>query len=136
MSGRAALLGLTIGLVACGRSEQAQEADRVGRAIDVVRDAPNDPVQARRDLLAKLAAEPAKEPLAIAARDACVGAYTPFLEGQTLEAKVRESLKGSPGEVNLETLAELGQAETMLEQAKLKMPDCDRALHDLKHAHR
>jgi hypothetical protein len=104
----AMLLGLS--LPACGRSEAAQEADRVARAVDVVRDAPNDPVDARRDLLAKLAAEQAKDATAIAARDACVAAYTPFLEGQTLEA--------------------------MLEQAKLKMPECDRSLHDLKHKHR
>jgi hypothetical protein len=129
-------LALGLALPACGRSEVAQEADRIARAVDLVRDAPNDPVEARRDLLAKLAAEPAKDPAAIAARDACVAAYTPFLEGQTLEAKVRSSLAGSPGEVNLETLAELGQAEAMLEQAKLKMPECDRALHDLKHKHR
>jgi hypothetical protein len=127
---------LALALPACGRSEVAQEADRIARAVDLVRDAPNDPVDARRDLLAKLAAEPAKDPAAIAARDACVAAYTPFLEGQTLEAKVRGSLAGSPGEVNLETLAELGQAEAMLEQAKLKMPECDRSLHDLKHKHR
>jgi hypothetical protein len=130
----AMLLGLS--LPACGRSEAAQEADRVARAVDVVRDAPNDPVDARRDLLAKLAAEQAKDATAIAARDACVAAYTPFLEGQTLEAKVRAALAASPGEVNLETLAELGQAEAMLEQAKLKMPECDRSLHDLKHKHR
>ena len=130
------LLALVLVVAGCGRSEESLEAARVARAIDVVRDAPNDPVDGRKQLLDKLEAEPAKGALAIAARDACVKAYRPFVEGQQLEARVRAQLAGPPEQIDAGVLVELASAETKLNEAKAAMPDCDRALHDLKHAFR
>ena len=120
-------------LSGCGPSEEALEAARVARAIDAVRDAPNDPVENRKQLLQKLEAEPAKGALAIAAREACVKAYRPFVEGQELEAHVRTKLSGPPEELDPSVLAALAGAEAKLGEAKAAMPECDRALHELKH---
>jgi hypothetical protein len=133
-SRRLALVALLV--CGCGRSEEAQEASRVARAIDVVRDAPNDPVEGRKQLLEKLEAEPAKGQIAIAARDACVRAYRPFVDGQELEARVRAQLAGPPDQIDAGVVLQLADAETKLNEAKAAMPDCDRALHDLKHKFR
>ena len=131
-----ALLALVALVAGCGPSEEALEAARIARAIDVVRDAPNDPVEGRKQLLEKLEAEPAKGALAIAARDACVKAYRPFVEGQQLEAQVRAQLAGPAEQLDAGVLLELAGAETKLNEAKAAMPECDRALHDLKHKFR
>ena len=47
------LLAGLLALASCGPSEEVLEARRVARAIDLVRDAPNDPVSGRKALLEK-----------------------------------------------------------------------------------
>ena len=127
---------IALALAGCGRSEEAQEADRIVRAIDVVRDAPNDPVAARTELLGKLEAEHPKGKLAAAARDACVGAYRLMLDAQVLEARVRGALSGPAEDLNPGVLADLGTAEAKLKESKLAMPECDRTLSELKRGFR
>ena len=130
------LLAGLLALASCGPSEEVLEARRVARAIDLVRDAPNDPVSGRKALLEKLEAEPIKGAVALAAREACAKAYRPFVEGQELEAHVRAKLGGPPEELDPSVLAALAGAEAKLGEAKAAMPECDRALHDLKHKYR
>ena len=132
-----ALIALIAPAAGCGRSEEAQEADRIVHAIDVMRDAPNDPFAVRADLLAALEAEHPKGKLAVAAREACVKAYRAMVGAQRLEARVRGGLKGAAdGGIDIGLLGDLGNADTILKESMTAMPDCDQRLRELRRAFR
>lgn len=126
-------IAVAVFAVACGRSEEAQEADRVLHAIDVLREAPTDALGERRKLLDALGADPAHGKLARDARDACVRAYAALLDGLDKKERVRARLDAS---VDLEMLADLAEAEKNIKVAQEAMPGCDTAVSLLRRANR
>jgi hypothetical protein len=126
-----AVLLAAVATSACGPSAETLEAQRVLRAIDVLRDAPTEPLSAREPLVADLERQEAKAPAALRARDACVKAYRLLLEGKTLHAGVEKQLS-TPGGASLDTLRDLAAAETKIKESSEVMPECSRAAADLR----
>jgi hypothetical protein len=132
----AAALALNLGLQAagCGPSQEKLEADRVTRAIDVLRDAPPEPLSAREALVTDLERQQASFPLAIQARDACARAYRLLIEGKALQASVTKAL-ATPGGATIDTLRDLAGADAKIKESAAAMPECDRASADLRRPH-
>jgi hypothetical protein len=118
-------------LCACGPSGERVEAGRIVHAIDAVRDAPNEPVGPRQKLLDLLAREAARGELAVKARDACVKAYRPLLDGNALSEQVRLAMS-RPGRDDAKLARDLAQAETLVGQSRAAMPDCEQAAAELR----
>lgn len=106
------------------------------RAIDVLRDAPMEPLSAREALVADLEREEAKGAVAVRARDACVKAYRLLLEGKALQVRVEQQLKpgaaGSAGAAGLNTLRDLVAAEAKIKESSEVMPACNNATAELR----
>jgi hypothetical protein len=115
----------------CGPSAEAQEAARVLRAIDALRDATAEPLSAREGLVADLERQEAKSEKAARARDACAKAYRLLNEGKSLQARVEKAL-ATPGSSGLDTLRDLGAAEAKIKESASAMPDCDSASSALR----
>jgi hypothetical protein len=138
-----ACLAAALALLAtgCGRSAGQEEALALLHAADVLRDAPSEPLAARRALLEALERQPATRPLAVSARDACVRAYRPLLDAGDAEARVRRRLEapgpaGSSGPSALLDLQALVAAEAQVKESAAAMPACDTALAELRRAAR
>ena len=129
----AALAGVAL-VVACGPSEERQEADRVGHAIDVLRNAPAQSAEGRMALVVELEKQPAKGALALRARGACAHAYRRLEEASLLERSVRKQLEGA--EPSPSTLKDLADAEAKLKESRDAMPECETAVSELRRAHR
>jgi hypothetical protein len=127
----AALVLLASIAVACGPSAETLEAQRVLRSLDVLRDAPSEPLSAREQLVADLERQEAKAAASVRARDACVKAYRLLIEGKTLQARVEKQL-ATPGGASLDTLRDLAAAEVKIKESADAMPECDRAASDLR----
>lgn len=125
------LSSLAFGVLGCGPSAEAEEARRVLRSIDALRDAPTEPLSAREPLLTDLERQEAKGPIAVRARDACAKAYRSLIEGKTLQEKVEKALK-TPGGSGVETLRDLMAAEEKIKESAQVMPDCDKASGELR----
>lgn len=121
------LVGLSgsnlVGLSGCGPSEEQLERARVLRAIDVLREAPSEPASAREALLADLEKMQVKGEAAARARDACARAYRLLIEGKALQVRVEEQLK-TPSGATVDTLRDLAQAESKIDESKARMQDC------------
>jgi len=135
-----AATALAVALLAgCGPSAEDREAAAVARAADALREAPEATAEQRRALLADLERTPAAAAPAARARDACALAYRLLLDGTALEAKVRAALArthtgaGAPG---ASVLLDLSAAEAKIEESAAAMPDCERALADLRRRRR
>jgi hypothetical protein len=127
-------LNLALQCVGCGPSQEKLEADRVIRAIDVLRDAPAEPLSARAALVTDLERQQASFPLAIEARDTCARAYRLLIEGKTLQASVTKAL-ATPEGATIDTLRDLVTADAKIKESAWAMPDCDRASADLRRPH-
>ena len=127
----AALL-LAVSQAGCGDPGSEAERARVLYALDALRDAPAEALSARADLLTALASAPAHDGSpAAGARDACVAAYRPLLEGSALTAELRaETGKGS--EHLVAAAPKLLEAEQKIEQSRAKMPACEAAAARLR----
>jgi hypothetical protein len=121
-------------MAACGPSEERIEADRIGHAIDVLRNAPAHATEGRLALVEELEKQPAKGALAVAARDACARAYRTLEEANALERSVRKGLEGADPSPAL--LKDLADAEAKLSESREAMPVCETAVADLRRAHR
>lgn len=124
-------LPVFIALAACGPSPEQLEAERTLRAIDKLRNAPSEPIEARMELLKQLEKEPAQTQEAKRARDACVKAYSHMLEGQTLKRRVSEALK-DPSKLGADTVRDLGEAESQIKSSIEFMPECSEATFQLR----
>jgi hypothetical protein len=126
--GRAAgrIAALAIAMMGCGRSGELAEIDRIGRAVDAVRDAPGDAVDAREKLVAELAGQAATLPEAVAARDRCAEAYRLLVDGKRLSARVKSAMK-DPASMGPGVLADLVAAEEKVKASAAAMPACDTA---------
>jgi hypothetical protein len=122
-----------LALAGCGRSQEATEADRVLRAVDVLRDAPSSALPARIELAGELERLPLTSPAAAGTRDACARAYRLLLDGSVLEQRARKALDG-PGTPSPAVVQDLLEAEAKIKQSALAMPDCDRAVAELRRA--
>ncbi len=124
-------LALLLLAAACGPSAEDAERDRVLRAADALRDAPGAAIEPRRRLLAELERQPAAYPAAALARDTCVEAYRHMLDADETSLDIQRAVEA--GDAARQGLAEkLGEAEADLAEAKRRMPDCERALADLR----
>ena len=130
---RGLLLLALLGVMGCGRPLETVERERVLAAVDRVRDASSVDVAHRRKLLEALAAEPAVAPAAKLARDRCASAYGELFDGNDLRAQIQAALKLG-GALPEDVPAKLREAETHIARAKAIMPDCERALADLRHS--
>ena len=135
--GAAALvLAVVTVLVACGPSKEARERDRIVHALDAMRDgltapdvdggASNDALAAKRRLVDALASQPADQPKAALARDACVEAYRPMLEAEEIQIAVRDELAGG-ADPSAPMYARLLEAETHINRSAAAMPACESA---------
>jgi hypothetical protein len=129
------LVGLGFAFVGCGRSEEAVEAERVLRAIDVLRDAPSSALPARIELAAELERLPLRSPPAVGTRDACARAYRLLLDASLLEQRARKALD-EPGLPSATAVQDLLEAETKVKESSMAMPECDRAMAELRRATR
>ena len=130
VTGVTCVTGATTLLAACGPSAEAIERDRVLHAIDELRDAPSDNLEARRKLVAALRGQPAVVPAIVRARDTCVTAYRLLIDGSELQSSVRSDL--ARGAVDPDLAARLLDAEAKIKQSATVMPDCERAIADLR----
>lgn len=134
-------------LSACGPSEEKIEAERVLRAIDVLRDSPPEPLAAREALVAELEKQPAtKSRLASEARDKCARAYRLLTEGKALQAKVSKALAQpappasadpggggeKPASATAEMLRDFLAAEAKIKESAAAMPECAEAAANLR----
>lgn len=101
------------------------------QAINVLRDAPTEPLSARETLVGALEQEQTNGPIAARAKDACTKAYRLLIQGKTLEASVEKQL-ATPGTASLDTLRDLAAAEEKIKESAQVMPDCDRATSELR----
>ena len=115
----------------CGPSKEKLEAERVLRAIDVLRDSPPEPAAAREALVVELEKQQATYPLAIEARDKCARAYRLLIEGKALQAKVGTWLN-KPGGETTEVLRDFLAAEAKVKESAEAMPDCSEAAANLR----
>jgi hypothetical protein len=131
--GRSLLLAalVTPVLCGCGPSKEKLEAERVLRAIDVLRDSPPEPLAAREALIVELEKQQASHPLAIEARDKCARAYRLLIEGKALQAKVGTWLN-KPGGETAEVLRDFLAAEAKVKESAEAMPDCSEAAANLR----
>ncbi len=115
----------------CGRSSQDRaDLDRVARAVDAVRDAPND---RKRPLLAALGATPCSAPGVCALRDQCVEAYELHLKATDAVDAVRRDLRRDAG--TLEASARLlAQGEADLRSAAKETAACAHRQGELRRA--
>ncbi len=127
---------LAFALAGCGRSPESIEAERVLHSIDVLRNAPAGTVQGRLDLVLALEKEPAAGPLAKEARDRCAEAYRLLEEATALEAKIRKQLGDPDAPPPPSVVGDLAEAEAKVKQSKAEMPDCERAVAELRRAFR
>jgi hypothetical protein len=122
-------------LLGCGPSKETVEAERVLRAIDVLRDSPGAAPVSRIELAGELERLPVTSPLAVAARDACARAYRLLIEGAALSDRVHKALD-QPDAAAGAVLDDLAQAEAKIKKSSEAMPDCDRAAAELRRATR
>lgn len=125
----AALL-LSFSLPACGKREQAAERDAVLHALDALRDAPSTDLPRRRGLLQAVERTAATAPEVLRARDTCVAAYRPLLDGTELQEGIRAELAKADPAPSL--IGRLLEAEAKIKQSATVMPDCERAIADLR----
>ena len=118
-------------LCGCGPSKEKLEAERVLRAIDVLRDSPPEPLAAREALIVELEKQKASYPLAVEARDKCARAYRLLIEGKALQAKVGTWLN-KPGGETTEVLRDFLAAEAKVKESAEAMPDCSEAAANLR----
>jgi hypothetical protein len=123
---------LAASLLGCGDSAAAAERVRVLHALDALRDAPAAALSARAEFLRALAASSARpgSPAAVA-RDACVAAYQPLLEGSALTAEIRDEASRGPARLAA-AASKLLDAEQNIEQSRAKMPACEAAAAALR----
>ncbi|WP_441290130.1 hypothetical protein ACSRUE_05720 [Sorangium sp. KYC3313] len=120
----------------CGRSAEQQEADALLHAIDVLRDAPSEPREAREALLAELERQPASTPPAASAKDTCARAYRLLLDATAAEARVRALLEAPDGAAGPGALADLVAADAKVKESAEVMPRCAEALAILRRSGR
>ncbi|MEO7330873.1 MAG: hypothetical protein ABI193_20025 [Minicystis sp.] len=126
----AALLLSFSSLPGCARREDALERDAVLHALDALRDAPSTDLPRRRGLLHALEHTAATRPEVVRARDTCVAAYRPLLDGTELQEGIRTELaKADPAPT---LIARLLEAEAKIKQSATVMPDCERAIVALR----
>lgn len=100
-------------------------------ALDALRDAPGEALEARRKLLAELEATAATTPGAVRARDTCAAAYLLLLEGTELQRGLQADLAGDGG-VSASLVPRLLEAERKIKQSGTRMPDCEQASAELR----
>ncbi len=127
---RGAAPALALALAACGPSPESLERVRILVAIDRVRDAPAGEITARRQLVVDLAQAAAVVPEVVRARDTCATAYRLLLDGTELQNGVRAELEKGDPQPSL--AARLLEAESKIKQSNTVMPDCERAIADLR----
>jgi len=99
-------------------TEAQQSAGRLTRAIEVLRNAPND---AKATPLKVLADLPCHGPEVCETRDACRSAYELHVDGVSLTAAARQ--KAADGR-DLEAASLLGSAQQKLRDSASKVADC------------
>lgn len=122
------------GVVGCGPSPEAREAERVLVAIDRLRNAPS--TENRTPLIDTLAAEKAEFAPAREARDACVKAYRALEEGAAAEARARAAFIAAAGQATPAVVSDLVTAEQKVNESKEAMPACEQAQAALHRASR
>ena len=121
-------------LIGCADSHQKAEAASVLRLIDTIRMAP---VGAKRHPLDQLRSSSCSAADVCAARDACLSAFSHQVRASQLTSEIQSALR-SAGDAALpeqerEPLAhKLVEANVENEQGRLLMPDCERAVTNLR----
>jgi hypothetical protein len=133
-SGLAALVALGLAC-ACGPSAEAEEAARVKRAIDALREA-NAEADARGALVSQLDQLPTKGTLASAAKRSCVDAFRALGEATRLERKATAGLEPGSKVPAVEVLEAADGAKRLVQEAEARMPACEKAYSDLARAFR
>jgi hypothetical protein len=107
-------------LVACSQRDTGaqQSAGRVARAIEVLRNAPND---GKASALQALGALPCQGPDVCETRDSCRSAYALHVDGVNLTAAARQ--KTADGQ-NVDAANLLGSAQQLLQESAAKIQDC------------
>jgi hypothetical protein len=119
------LLASALALIGC-RSQEARaleaEAARLGRAIDALRDAPN---EAKTPLLRALDAEACDHTETCGLKALCSRAYTRHVEGLDKSARVKALLAPDAGAHQArEAALLLGEAESAVGEARKLTEDC------------
>ena len=119
------LLVAALALLGC-RSQEARaleaEAARIGRAVDALRDAPN---EAKSPLLAALEAEACDDPETCGLKALCSRAYSRHVEGVEKSARVKALLAPDAGtEAARAAVALLREAESALAEAAKLTEEC------------
>jgi hypothetical protein len=128
---KGAILALALLAKGCARPEEAAERERVLHALDALRDAPGDALEARRKLLAEVSAATATAPGVVRARDTCALSYRLLLEGTEIQRGVKAELAKGGGEPSA-LLPRLVDAERKIKQSGTLMPDCEQAIAELR----
>lgn len=116
---------LALALLGC-RSQEARaleaEAARIGRAVDALRDAPN---EAKSPLLAALEGEACNDPETCGLKALCSRAYSRHVEGLEKSARVKALLAPDAGTGPArEAVALLREAEDALAEAAKLTEEC------------
>lgn len=119
------LLVSALALLGC-RSQEARaleaEAARIGRAVDALRDAPN---EAKSPLLRALDAEACENPDTCGLKALCSRAYARHVEGLDKSARVKTLLAPDAGADRTQAAAALlREAESALGEAQRLTEDC------------
>lgn len=123
-------------LAGCSKCPNRMEASRVLGAFDKLLAAPN---EKKAEPLHELAESPCSAPVICEARDKCKAAFGHLVEGMRTEKVVKDAIvkieaEGGSKE-RLDALeAELDRAEQELNAAKAGIPECERAVSDLRRA--
>lgn len=98
-------------------------------AIDELRNAPETAIEQRKALVEQLAQQPATSEAVTKARDACVRAYRPMLEGQALELRVQTAIDAGRA---ADAVKDLALAQEKIQASAEAMPDCQAASAKLR----
>lgn len=125
------LVPLALVLAACGGGgdaspDAAAARARVCHAIDALRRAPPEPLEARLSLVAALEQEAAGDPETARARDGCARAYRLLIEGSLLAARAGAAL-GDARTREPEVQRDVAEAEAKIRESARAMPACDEA---------
>lgn len=135
MSARGWALVALVAASGCGPSAEAEEAARVKRAIDALREA-NAEADARGALVTQLEQTPAQGALASAAKRSCVDAFHALGEATRLERKATQGLEPGSKVPAAEVLEAADAAKRLVREAETRMPACEKAYSDLARAFR
>lgn len=119
----------------CNGAEKTRfERERVSKKIDALRNSDDADLTVRRKLLADLENDETKDPLAVAARAACVSPYRDLFESLAQSEEVEAQMKLGERLDPVDMKRKLDTASKLIGQSEQDMPKCDKAATELKTA--